>query len=93
MGKVGPAGIAVTRSSHYRQDLPEGQLCRYCFYSRADFWVFRPAGATRCTDQGEIWWRGADLYGPLLPTKFHLDRFRGVGLYGPKNLKKGILPI
>ena len=36
------------------------QLCRYCFYSRADFWVFRPAGATRCTDQGEIWHGGAD---------------------------------
>ena len=43
----------------YRQDLPEGQLNRYCFYSRADFRVFRPAGATRCTDQGEIWHGGA----------------------------------
>ena len=31
------------------------QLCRYFVYSRADFGVFRPAGATRCTDQGEIW--------------------------------------
>jgi len=36
------------------------QLCRYCFYSRANFEVFRPAGATRCTDQGEIWQGGAD---------------------------------
>ena len=37
------------------------QLCRYCFYSsRADFGVFRPAGATRCTDQGGIWHGGAD---------------------------------
>jgi len=27
---------------YYRQDLPEGQLCRYCFYSQADFWFFRP---------------------------------------------------
>ena len=35
-----------------RQDLPEGQLFRYFVYSRADFGVFRPAGATRCTDQG-----------------------------------------
>ena len=34
------------------------QLCRYCFYSRADFGVFCPAGATRDTDQGEIWWEG-----------------------------------
>ena len=36
------------------------QHCRYCFYSRADFWVFRPAGATRCNDQGEIWHAGAN---------------------------------
>ena len=44
----------------YRQDLPEGQLCRYFVYSRVDFGVFRPAGVTRCTDQGEIWRGGAD---------------------------------
>jgi len=36
-----------------------GRICRRAalpvlFYSRADFWVFRPAGATYCTDQGEI---------------------------------------
>jgi len=36
------------------------QLCRYCFYSRADFEAFRPAGATRCTDQGQIWQGGAN---------------------------------
>jgi len=36
------------------------QLCRYCFYSRANFWVFRPAGATRWTDPCEIWQGGAD---------------------------------
>ena len=35
-------------------------LCRYCFYSRAEFEVFRPAGATHCTDQGQIWQGGAD---------------------------------
>ena len=28
---------------------------RYLVYSEADFEVFRPAGATRCTDGGEIW--------------------------------------
>ena len=28
---------------------------RYLIYSEADFEVFRPAGATRCTDGGEIW--------------------------------------
>jgi len=45
---------------NYRQDLPEGQLCQYFVYSRADFEVFHPAGATRCTDQGQIWQGGAD---------------------------------
>jgi len=28
---------------------------RYLSYSEADFEVFRPAGVTRCTDEGEIW--------------------------------------
>jgi len=65
----------------YPQDLPEGQLCRYCFYSRADFGVFHPAGATRCTDQGEIWHGGAD------PPNFTLIG-PGVGVYGPKTEKK-----
>ena len=35
--------------------LPAGlhveQPCRYCFYSQAQKWVFRPAGATRCPDK------------------------------------------
>jgi len=53
------------------------QLCRYCFYSRADFEVFRPTGVIRCIDQGQIW-QGA---------KFDLDRFRGGGLR-PSKLKK-----
>ena len=50
-------GLFVT----YRQELPAEQLCRHCFYSRNDFSVFRPTGATRCTNRGEIWWGGADL--------------------------------
>ena len=73
----------------YRQDLPDGQLCRYFVYSRADLGFFRPAGATRCTDQGQIWQGG----GPLLPAKFDLDRFRGGDLRPPKLKKIGILPI
>ena len=50
------------------------QLCRYCFYSRADFGFFRPTGATRCTDQGEIWHggvgSGVGVYGPLKKWNF-----------------------
>jgi len=33
--------------------------------SKADFKVFRPAGATRCTDGGEIWHGGGEH------AKFH----------------------
>ena len=69
---------------YHRQDLPEGQLCRYFVYSRADFRVFRPSGATRCTDQGEIWHEGAD--------RSYMPNFTligpGVGVYGPQNWKK-----
>jgi len=28
---------------------------RYLIYSEADYDVFHPAGATHCTDGGEIW--------------------------------------
>jgi len=35
--------------------LRAAQTCRYLIYSETDFEVFRPAGATRCTDGGEIW--------------------------------------
>jgi len=46
------------------QFLPAGlrvaQPCRYCFYSLAQKWVFRPAGATRCPDKRENWHEEAD---------------------------------
>ena len=38
--------------------LRAAQACRYLIYSEADFEVFRPTGATRCTDGGEIWHAG-----------------------------------
>jgi len=37
------------------------QTCRYLIYSEADFEVFRPAGATRCTGGGEIWRGGGSV--------------------------------
>ena len=61
--------------------------CRYCFYSRADFWIFRPAGATCCTDQGEIWQGGADRRTAppcLLPP---LSSAQGCG-FSAQNFKK-----
>jgi len=48
---------------------------------RADFEVFRPVGATRCTDEGEIWHEGGD---PLLRAKFHPHRCNDKGI-GPQN--------
>ena len=50
--------------------LRAAQICRYLVYSEADFEVFRPAGATCCTDGGEIWHGGGDR-SPLLHAKFH----------------------
>ena len=41
------------------------QICRYFVYSEADFEVFRPGGATRCTDGG---WNLAWRSGPKVPS-------------------------
>jgi len=43
---------------------------RYLVYSEADFEVFRPAGATRCTD-GVKFGTEEGTVGPLLRAKFH----------------------
>jgi len=42
---------------------------RYLNYSEVDFDVFRPAGATSCTDGGEICTEEG-TFGPLLRAKF-----------------------
>jgi len=46
---LGLAHILVTGS------IARSASRRYLIYSEADFEIFRPAGATRCTDGGEIW--------------------------------------
>ena len=53
---------------------------QYLSYSQADFEVFRPTGATRCTNGGEIW----PGEGPLLHAKFHPDWCNDKGI-GPPN--------
>ena len=50
---------------------------RYLIYSEADFKVFHPTAATRCTDGGEI-------CGPLLHAKFHPHRCSDKGVGSPK---------
>ena len=67
--RPGEAPAVVQKESDVKPLLPAAlraaQICRYLVYSETDFEVFRPAGATRCTDGGEIW------RGPLLHAKFH----------------------
>ena len=71
--------------------LRAAQACKYLIYSKADFEVFRPAGATCCTDGGEIWHVGGDregteAFGPLLHDKFHPHQCNDKGV-GPPKLK------
>jgi len=54
-------------------------------YSEADFEVLRPAGATRCTDRGEMWHGGRDQRSPS-HAKFHPHRCNDKGV-GPQRLK------
>jgi len=74
------------QTNFYRQEA-QSITCRYCFYSQADFWVFHPAEATRCTDQGEIWQGGADRFrggfnAPKLIKNFFTLIGSGVWVYG-----------
>jgi len=76
-------------STQVESTVPHGSIARsasrrYLIYSEADFEVFRPAVATRCTDGGEIWRGGGN--GPLLTAKFHPHRCNNKGV-GPQKLK------
>ena len=52
--ETGIIGILCTKEyDYYRQDCRVTANCRDCFYSQAKNQVFRPAGATRCTDSGQ----------------------------------------
>jgi len=73
-----------TLQPNYRQDLPEGQLCRYCFYSRADFGFFALQG--RHTILIKVKFGREERTRSSLPN-FTLIGAR-VGVYGPPKLKK-----
>ena len=65
-------GICTSlESDFYTVSLPAAlraaQTCRYLVYSEADFEV-RPAGATRCTDGGEIWHSSVPNFTPIGAT-------------------------
>ena len=53
--RISPATGAAKNVEFLLAALRAAQICRYLVYSEADFEVFRPAGATRSTDGGEIW--------------------------------------
>jgi len=65
------------------------QLCRYCFYSRADFEVFRPQGRHVAPIKVKFGReeRLLPAVGPFLLPNFTLIG-SGVGVYGPQNWKK-----
>ena len=49
--RISPAAGAAKKDEFFLPAaLRAAQICRYLVYSEADFEVFRPAGATRCTD-------------------------------------------
>ena len=71
---------SLQTDNHASTSLPaalrEAQTCWYLVYSEADFEVFHPAGATRCTDGTK---------GPLLHAKFHPHRCNDKGVGPPKS--------
>jgi len=78
--RISPAtGVAKTLS--FTGSIARSATRRYLIYSEADFEVFRSAGATRCTDGGEIWHGGGDR-----SAKFHPHRCNDKGV-GPQKLK------
>ena len=68
--------------------LRAAQTCRYLIYWEADFEVFRPAGATRCTD-GVKFGTEEETEGPLLRAKFPLIHAK---FYPHRCNRKGLGP-
>jgi len=79
-----PPGQPKTLNVFVTYNNAQSVNCRYLIYSEADFEVFRPSVATRCTDGGEIWHGEGDL--PLFHAKFHPHRCNDKGV-GPQKRK------
>ena len=62
--RISPAAGAAKNVEFLPAALRAAQARRHLIYSEADFEVFRPAGATPCTDGGEIWHGGGDRRSP-----------------------------
>jgi len=52
---IGEPACQISRSKVITSSTARSAKHQYLSYSEADFEVFRPEGATRCTDGGEIW--------------------------------------
>ena len=59
--RISPAARAAKNVEFFTGSIMRSATSRYLSYSEADFEVFRPAEATRCTDGGEMWHGGGDL--------------------------------
>jgi len=68
-------------SRYFTGSIARSATSRYLIYSEADFEVFRPTGATRCTDWGEIWRGGGDLAPRQIPLPQSVQR---LGYTSPK---------
>jgi len=80
--------VSLRKCPYYRylitDSIARSASRRYLIYSEADCEVFRPAGATRCTDGGEIWHGGRDGSPPPCHISPHRCNDKGVG---PQKLK------
>jgi len=91
LGKIVQRALAVGAKMWCLFFLPAGcreaANCRYCFYSQAKNQVFRPAGATRCTDSGQTL-QDRRAPGSAWPCKISHQSAQGGWECGPQNIKK-----
>ena len=78
--------IRILRRCFITGRMPRSGKLPVLFYSQAKNQVFRPVGATRCTDSGQTLKDRRHL-GPLGSAKFHINRRRGVGMRPQKYQK------
>jgi len=81
LGRYSPTKLCDgAQTAIFTGSIARSATCRYLIYSKADFDVFRPAGATRCTDGGEIG------HGILLLAEFHSHRYTTTRVYRTQKL-------
>jgi len=88
--QISPAAGAAENVEFFTGSIARSASRRYLVYSEADFEVFRPAGATRCTVHGAPmkvkFGTEEGTQGLLVHAKFHPYRCNDKGV-GPPKLK------